>query len=245
MTVLVLFKPIGKTPLEIVSEYKKNTKDVKKICYVGRLDPMACGKFIALTNNDCLNTNKYFNTNKRYKYEILIGVNTSSLDLLGLVCNVCSNKNINKEQIDLFFSKKYIGKIIQEYPKYSSYKINNKPLWWYAKNNIDVSPLPSKEIEIYSNQIISNNEISGRKLKKYVNENILQIKGDFNQSNILKSWEIIEDNMKFPILEIESHVSSGTFIRKICEKFGEYIGIPCCAYSINRIEINLFNNINE
>ena len=57
MPVLRLYKSIGRTPLEVINEYKdKNKTTIEKISYAGRLDPMAEGQLLVLT--------VYFLTNK-------------------------------------------------------------------------------------------------------------------------------------------------------------------------------------
>lgn len=247
MAILYLFKPIGKTPLEIVNDYKQTHNDVYKICYIGRLDPMASGKFIALTNEDCQKTNDCFGGDKKYIYEILVGISTDTLDLLGKITGLFQWDFYNKKQVTNFFNSIYIGKQIQEYPIYSSYKIKGRPLWWYAKNdNIDFE-LPTKEINIYRNTIVSKYKKSGKEIKNYINKHFNNIKtGDFDIKNIKQSWDIdVKDNYEFDIIKVESHVSSGTYIRKICQKLGEHLGVPCCAFSIYRSEINLSCNINE
>ena len=50
MPVLKIYKPIGKTPLEIIKMIKKNYKHYEnsKMSYAGRLDPMAHGILIIL-----------------------------------------------------------------------------------------------------------------------------------------------------------------------------------------------------
>ena len=50
MGIITLYKPIGKTPLDMIKGLNE-----KKATYAGRLDPMAYGLLIILTNEHCLN----------------------------------------------------------------------------------------------------------------------------------------------------------------------------------------------
>ena len=50
MGIITLYKPIGKTPLDMIKCLNE-----KKATYAGRLDPMAHGLLIILTNEHCLN----------------------------------------------------------------------------------------------------------------------------------------------------------------------------------------------
>ena len=60
MPIIELWKDYGITSNEFARRYKLNNKDyVDSVCYAGRLDPMASGKMILLTNKDTKNVNKY------------------------------------------------------------------------------------------------------------------------------------------------------------------------------------------
>lgn len=239
MAKFFLFKPIGKTPLEVTKEYKKNN-NIEKICYVFRLDPMACGFFLVLTNEDCYDTNKYLkHVDKTYRYKLLIGLKTNTLDCLGKIEEINNSKIENlQENLNYFFKKYYINNIVQTLPKYCGYKIHNKPLWYYANNNIDIE-LPKRQVKIYRNTINSKEKISGKMLKSHVNKYLPHINGNFPIKKYLDSWNNLEDTIEFNMVTIESHVSSGTFIRKICEDFGNYIDMPCMAFYIERLAIHL------
>ena len=123
-------------------------------------------------------------------------------------------------------------------PKYCGYKIHNKPLWYYANNNIEIE-LPERNVQIYRNTINSIEKIKGKELKEYVNKYLTIIKGNFPIMEYLDSWNKLEDTIELTIVNIESKVSSGTFIRKICEDFGHYIHMPCMAFYIERLSIHL------
>ena len=64
---LVIYKPIGLSPLEHINKLKSNEKiKSKKVSYAGRLDPMAHGLMIYLLEEECKLQENYINLNKTY-----------------------------------------------------------------------------------------------------------------------------------------------------------------------------------
>ena len=124
MPILKIHKYIGETPLEAIR--KLNIPG--KISYAGRLDPMAEGQLLVLTGDDCQHQNDYHNLDKRYRFELLLGLTTDSYDTLGLVKNIPNpdSNHISKRILD------YCGKRSQSYPPFSSVRVKGKPLWYYA-----------------------------------------------------------------------------------------------------------------
>ena len=65
----------------------KKIYSINKLCFVGRLDPVAHGLMIYLKNDECKFMNKYLSYKKTYKFKILFGIETDSR---------YSRKNYNK-----------------------------------------------------------------------------------------------------------------------------------------------------
>ena len=67
MPPILLNKPKGLTPLELVKKYKKEEglSAKEKVCYAGRLDPMARGMMILLRGVDCKLMTSFCNLNKK------------------------------------------------------------------------------------------------------------------------------------------------------------------------------------
>ena len=67
---ILSYKRIGITPLEHIKELIKDGKlEDNKNCYAGRLDPMAHGLMIYLSNSNCKNVNKFLGLDKTYKFK--------------------------------------------------------------------------------------------------------------------------------------------------------------------------------
>jgi tRNA pseudouridine55 synthase len=85
-SVLNLYKPLGKTPLETIEMFKEQNPQFKeiKLGYAGRLDPMAEGVLLVLAGDELKNQKKYWALDKEYEAEILLGTETDTFDILGM-----------------------------------------------------------------------------------------------------------------------------------------------------------------
>ena len=234
MGLLYIYKPIGKTPLEVVESVKSN---YKKISYAGRLDPMAHGTLLILTDEDCYNQSKYNNLNKIYRFKLLLGIETDTNDVLGLVVS-------NKTEIDMLEFRKKIhslrGEHVLPYPVFSSKRYNGKPLWYYGKYNKthDIKVIPKHKIVVNSIKILDGSEIRTDELLKYVKNkiNMLDKKHDFRQEPVLTSWGEIK-NMTYKIIDIEADVGSGTYIRGLSRHLSDSLNISTLCLDIYRTGI--------
>lgn len=225
MGIHLIYKPIGKTPLDMLGDIKE-----KKKSYAGRLDPMAHGLMLILTNEHCLMQNEFHNFDKQYKFDILIGFSTDTSDILGFLKNKTTrffDKNTSpKKNTICKIIKEIIGQQYQYYPPYSSVRINKKPLWFWAKNNmLDNITIPGKFITIYSLDLIFINKISGVDLKKQILKKLAML-GDrqncFREREIIEQWENVDFNDYYTTITLDTYVSCGTYIRElsnlICSK---------------------------
>ena len=239
--ILTIYKPLGKTPLEVIEYYKKK-HNIHKISYAGRLDPMAQGVLLLLTDSDCFKQNTFHNLSKIYRFKLLIGISTDTYDCMGFINNRYnkSNNNLDIQSIVKQIQNKFIGEQIQDYPPYSSVRVDGKPLWVHAKNNnLDNIKIPSKLINIFSLKFMGNQKIEKNKLIRENLDIIKNINGDFRQDKIKDSWLKNSENINdyLEILEFEAFVSCGTFIRSLCYNIGKLLNLDTCAYRINRIKV--------
>lgn len=232
-------KPAGLTINQYINKIKEET-NYKKICFSGRLDPMARGEILILIGDECKNMNKYLNSKKTYEFEIIFGLQTDSDDPLGLLENINYNKTdedvINKLKNLL---KNKIMKFNQNFHYFSSKRINGKPLWYYKKNNIDIE-LPTHEVEIHSLQYDNIKEYNFEEWKNKIISQIDTIDKtkDFNQDIIIDQWKKLNIE-KLISIPVKIHVSSGFYVRQFVRDLSNIINYPLLTYDINRIKINL------
>ena len=208
--------------------------------YAGRLDPMAHGLLIILTDEDCYKQHLFHNLDKTYEFELLLGISTDTYDILGLVCEKMNHRfNLNLQYI-LKCIKMFIGTQRQYYPPYSSQRINGKPLWYYAKNNLlDTIIIPSKLITIYNLNFIDIQQITKNEILDEVNSSINKLDSikNFRQESILQKWKTINDITYYKLL-FKTNVSCGTYIRTLCYDIGLKLNIPSMAFNIYRTRVD-------
>ncbi len=52
-THIIVYKPAGITMNQLILDYKETNKEISKVCFAGRLDPMARGQCLLLFNDEC------------------------------------------------------------------------------------------------------------------------------------------------------------------------------------------------
>lgn len=239
--VIVINKPLGKTPLEAVEDFRIKNPEYRdeKIAYAGRLDPMAHGALILLIGNETKNRKKYEALDKTYIFEVLFGLSTDTYDTLGIVdAHTNQISDINSGEIKKYLEN-LVGKHNQFYPPYSSKPVNGKPLFYWARMGmIDKIELPSKMIEVYSAKLIDIKNINVHSLKKEIFRRIDLVNGDFRQGKIKNSWEdfFTQINVKaFQTFTIKIKCSSGTYVRSLANEMGKNFGTHAIALNIERV----------
>ena len=123
MGIIELWKDYGITSNEFARRYKLNN-NLDSVCYAGRLDPMARGKMIVLTNKDTKNVNKYLDHDKLYNFDMIIGIDTKSHDCLSEI-NKITETCLKKEELTLKLQEFIKSYTVQEYPIVSNYTIKH------------------------------------------------------------------------------------------------------------------------
>ena len=238
MSIYLITKKLGQTPLEKIEEIRKSKKIPKSVSmtYAGRLDPAAEGKLIILTDKDVLEKEKYTSLSKIYVINVLFGLKTDTGDLLGIPTEKEANK-ITKTQLMKVF-KKLSGKRLQKYHPYSSKNIAGVPLWQMARDSKKVD-IPEHIVEIKNIKILKENTISYKNILSRVEKICREVKGDFRQEKIIESWKKIS-NKKFQSFQLEIKSSAGAYMRVLAEEIGEELGENCTCFSIKRTKIESF-----
>ncbi len=244
---LRVYKPVGLTPLELINKIKKERQDLldTKMAYAGRLDPMAHGEMIILLGDECKNRDHYQGLDKEYQFKILFGIESDTNDILGILNRTDASQNdilLNNSQTRKI-TKKFLGKIVQEYPIYSSKTVQGKPLYWWARHNkLDQISIPKKEVQIYNLNFTQRETLTKSELSEFVFCRLDLVRGDFRQGEIKNKWKRFLSECsreQFTIHTITSKVSSGTYIRTLVKDIGAYIGTRAIAVDIFRAQVDL------
>jgi len=249
MKTILLYKKVSITPLQAIWEFQLKFPEYQnvKIGYAGRLDPMAEGLLLILIGDENRQKKKYEDMSKSYDFEILLGIETDTYDLMGLVKNINSTISLNSE-VEKHIREKLnmlIGTLDQKYPPYSSVRVNGKPLFYWAREGkIKEVKIPSKKIIISS---ITLNNLEVINLKDIIIETckkINNVNGKFRQDRIIANWtEINKKNPSLKLIKLGCSVScsKGTYVRAIAHEIGQTLKVGAIALSIKRIKIGPFS----
>lgn len=151
--ILVINKQTDYTSRDVVNILNKKL-GTKKIGHTGTLDPLATGVLVICIGKYTKLVDKITSYDKEYIATIKLGVSTDTLDITGKVLDENDKINVdNQVLIDTLNS--FLGRSMQEVPKYAAVKINGKKLYEYARNNEEVE-LPKREIEISDIELLEN-----------------------------------------------------------------------------------------
>jgi len=242
-------KESGHTMIQTMDKFKKENNINEKVCYCGRLDPMARGVVLLLVGDECKKMDQYLSTIKEYEFEILFGLSTDTDDPMGIIENIYNYDEIDTyvEKIKDYLSDRCrIGKFQQNFHNYSSKRINGKPLWEYTKNN---SSNNSSNILIEVNHEVEIFDVEYKYIKKYnfiewknnIIDTINKIdkKNDFRQDIIINNYNLLDINNIIYSLPIKIKVSSGFYVRQLVADIKKNFNIVILTYDINRININI------
>ena len=150
--VIAINKEKGYTSRDIVNIVGK-VYHTKKVGHTGTLDPMATGVLIVCVGKATKLVSLLTATEKEYVADVLLGVETDSLDTDG---NVLREENVDCDRTRIDQVLKSMKKTyLQEVPKYSAVKVKGKKLYEYARSNQEVK-LPKQEVTIYDLERISD-----------------------------------------------------------------------------------------
>ena len=225
-------KNIGETMTQVINRFRfeYNIDSNIKVAFAGRLDPLAQGSIILLTDNDIYKKDNYCKRNKIYECMIVEGITTDTFDIMGLI------QKTNLEFNNMYKDTNNLD-IKMIYPPYSSSTVididNKKRQSWYCmKNNIQIKTdmLPTKDIHLYYAKKLEEYTITNNDLYNIIENRINRVsKETFRQKEILEEWSkiILE---KITISKWLFKVSSGGYIRYFANE------MKGCAYDINRLE---------
>jgi tRNA pseudouridine55 synthase len=150
--ILLIDKPSCITSRDVVNQVSKKF-DIKKVGHTGTLDPIATGVLVLCVGEATKAVELLTAMDKEYIAEVMLGVETDTLDITGKV--------LNEEKVDLEKNKiinvlnSFKGRYYQEVPIYSAVKVKGKKLYEYARNGENIE-LPKRLVSINSIELIDD-----------------------------------------------------------------------------------------
>ena len=239
--VYIYDKKSGVTSKELADSVKEKY-NLKKICFCGRLDPMARGKMLLLGDEMCKQMDNHQQYDKTYQFDIVFGLQTDTDDFLGKLEQV---KHVDNAMMLYHIIKKeleeHTKEFSQKFHKYSSIHVNGKPLWLHTKENKEIKKIPEHTVQIKSLQVFDFIE---SKFEPFIDNIIKTIeniddKHDFRQDEIVCQWiNFINKIDTVFSFKVEMTVTSGFYIRQFVRDISEQINFPLIVNDINRTNID-------
>jgi tRNA pseudouridine(55) synthase len=244
---VLLTKAVGETPLQAISAWKEKHPRYKDIpaTYAGRLDPMASGKLLVLLGDECKKKEAYLGLDKTYEVELLLGVESDTGDVLGVVHEGSSQIQGNIEDV----LQKEVGTFEREYPRFSSKTVGGKPLFLYAlEGTLGTIDIPTHNETIYSITLLESYTLQSEELETRITsllarapkstEPSKELGADFRINEVKESWEkVFRSATPYPVLKVKVSCGSGAYMRSLAMRVGEALGTKGLALSIDRTKI--------
>lgn len=234
MAIINFYKPLGWTPLECIEEIRRIHPEWNNdpITYTGRLDPMAEGVIVFLTGEDRHQKENFQNLDKTYHATFLFGLSSDTYDALGIIQK---GSDPTRDQIEQELTS-LPGKHSLPFPPYSSFKVQGKPLhWWAQQHRLQEIHIPHKEMRVNHShvEIVSSERLEN--IRSEVFSRIDRVTGNFRQAESKDSWENLGDSdQNYWISVVTLDVQSGTYIRALAHRLGNQLGCGAILLSLKR-----------
>lgn len=251
---VILEKLVGETPLQAVEKFKLSHPEYADVpmAYAGRLDPMATGKLLVLLGDECKKQEEYHGLDKEYEFEVLLGSQSDTGDVLGLV-DWKEPTSFNRKDL-LRVTKSLVGPLALPYPSFSSRTVKGKPLhMWTLEGRLDEIEVPTAETIIHSLKLEEvrtqtvvetyNDALRRINLIPPVTEESKQLGRDFRRSEVRVAWQVWLEHHKdkeVQVARFKSVASSGTYMRSLSSEIGRQLGTTGLAYNIRRSKIGAY-----
>jgi len=239
---VTVWKKVGETPYDVVVKYRQehNIPENVKICYTGRLDPMAQGILPLLIGEKCKEMSDHLAKDKVYEAEAVLGIATDTYDAMGLFTDINIDVVDNIDQYCHTLSSLSGKTFTQKFPPYSAFVVKQPPikgpLWWWAmEGRLDeIKDYPSKEVTVHNLEILSRSVISLSDYVATITDEIRSVKSgtNFRQEQIIARWQELPE-MMLPKIKFRAKVSTGTYIRSLVHEALPDL-VPAHAHLITR-----------
>jgi tRNA pseudouridine(55) synthase len=242
MSLILAYKNRTET-MSVCMERIRNELNISSdipMTYAGRLDPMAEGLVVFLSGDMRFAKEQMLKMDKTYRVEFFLGYETDTYDVLGMVNQSLEQSN-HEITIQLIESFQPIGTFTQNFPAYSSRKVDGKPLFVHAKES-DTVPTESHNVTIYNYSDFKQTETNSEQLLESIFSDIKKVSGDFRQGESIESWKKVSSSFSETITmyEIGLSVSSGFYIRQWVSDFGTFLSTGAVTFRIVRDTIGVF-----
>jgi len=211
--ILNICKPAGMSSNKCMSIVKRKL-GLKKVGFLGTLDPLASGVLVLLCGRATKLADKLHQSTKVYRSVFTFGIETDTLDSAGqVIARSNSGEAIpNGKQIKSVLPS-MIGDIEIEIPRFSAVHINGKRAYDLARARVDFVP-PKKTVKIKRFELLS----------------------ELKHLELCRTEKLGKNEFYF---EIECE--TGTYIRSLAKLLAQKLGTVAIASSIIRTRVGDFD----
>lgn len=217
------------------SKVRKQKSNFVKIGHGGTLDPMASGVLIIGVGTGTKRLAGYLgNCSKTYKATALFGASTTTYDNEGSILRYGSVDGISEADLEETL-KQFQGTIQQLPPVFSALKMDGKPLYQYARENVPL-PRPIERRECTISELSAGTLIFEH---DFTVSTTLASPDQVNFASKAQGIQITDRGERpsvFPILELKFTVTSGTYIRSLIYDLGKALGTEAHMVKLERTQ---------
>jgi len=216
--VLPVIKPAGPTSHDVVQVARRALKE-RAIGHTGTLDPAADGLLLLCVGPYTKLVPYLTQSGKTYRGTIALGIETTTDDKEGEPTMCGDVAGITEDRIRSYAAR-FVGDIEQIPPKYAAVKVGGKKLYEYARENVEVVIEP-RPVSVHSFQIGAMQIIDA-------------------PADVVARRPDLECPEKIALVEFETSVSSGTYVRALARDLGRDLGCGGYLASLTRTAIGRF-----
>jgi tRNA pseudouridine55 synthase len=213
---------------------------------------MAEGEMLFLIGEETKRRDEFLGMDKEYETEIVLGIETDTFDVMGLIKRVDdrAGENISggkdagtREGVNDTIKKivaQKVGKQMQKFPPFSKRHVQGRALFvWASEGRLDEIEIPEHEVEIYSIEVTGFAEKSFGAIRDDAIARIQDVVGDFRQEKIIVGWQSnpTPEDVLFTTLTLKVFCGTGTYIRQLAQDVGHELGCGATVLSIKRTKI--------
>ncbi len=244
--ILAIDKPPKYTSHDIVDIVRKKL-GTRKVGHAGALDPFASGVLIILVGKKFTKYSDLFiKFDKKYRAEVLFGIETDSFDVEGNITSRSDFSNFNIEDVKSKIHT-YEGEFEQHVPVFSSTKVDGQKLRVLARksetfdireedNNRKIVVFKfkdgkNKEVELPT-KVINLDSVEFIDGKMVDLEKVVSI--DSLQDAFIKRHEI---KGKYPLVTLDIACSKGTYIRQLAADIAKDFDQKGTLLNLRRVSV--------
>lgn len=149
--IVLLNKPAGGSSNDFLQKVRR-IFNAKKAGHTGALDPFATGLLPICLGEATKVSGLLLDSDKRYTATLKLGEQSDTGDTEGEIIKQASVPELNSEKLQQVLAQ-FSGPIEQVPPMYSALKYQGRPLYWYARQGIEIER-PARPITIHELNLV-------------------------------------------------------------------------------------------